>query len=177
MNPQPRRGDSSLRLDPVTRPGPHSVAPLGLWDLFLTPIPGACAPGYMPEPRWARSKLPTQMFLEAEAPPLRRDETGALRVGRSRVLLELVIHAFQDGATPESIAQRYPTATLPDIYAVVAYYLRHRGGVEAYLAEREQRATEVRQRIESHQGDLADLRGRLLTPPEGWLIAVAQYVL
>src|SRR5262245_13862587 len=100
--------------------------------------------------------------LQAEAPPLYRDETGALRVGSSRVLLELVIRAFQDGATAETIAERYPAATLADIYAVIAYYLRHRGEIEAYLAEREQRAKEVRQRIESHQGDLADLRARLL---------------
>lgn len=102
------------------------------------------------------------MTLQAEAPPLRRDEAGALRVGNSRVLLELVIRAFQDGATAETIAQRYPTATLADIYAVIAYYLCHPGDVEAYLAEREQRAKAVRQRIESHQGDLASLRARLL---------------
>jgi hypothetical protein len=76
--------------------------------------------------------------------------------------LELVMRAFQDGATPEAIAQRYPTATLADIYAVIAYSLRHREDIEAYLAEREQQAQEVRQRIERHQGDLADLRARLL---------------
>jgi len=76
--------------------------------------------------------------------------------------LELVMRAFQDGATPEAIAQRYPTATLADIYAVIAYSLRHREDIEAYLAEREQRAQDVRQRIERHQGDLADLRARLL---------------
>lgn len=109
------------------------------------------------------------MILHVEAPPLRRDEAGALRVGSSRVLLELVIHAFQDGATPESIAQCYPTASLADIYSVIAYYLRHRGEVEAYLEEREQRAQEVRQRIESHQGDLADLRSRLFARQRsGW---------
>jgi hypothetical protein len=78
------------------------------------------------------------------------------------VLSELVIRAFQDGATPEAIVQRYPTVTLADIYAVIAYYLRHRQEVEAYLAEREQRAQKVRQRIEHHQGDLADLRRRIL---------------
>ena len=100
--------------------------------------------------------------IQPEAPPLRQDASGALRVGSSRVLVELVIRAFQDGATPEAIAQRYPTATLADIYAVIAYYLRHRQEVEAYLAAREQQAQEVRQRIERHQGDLADLRRRIL---------------
>ncbi|MCI0486974.1 MAG: DUF433 domain-containing protein [Blastocatellia bacterium] len=100
--------------------------------------------------------------IQTEAPPLRRDASWALRVGQSRVLLELVIRAFEDGATPEAIAQRYSTATLADIYATIAYYLRHREDIEAYLIEREQRAQQVRQRIEARQGDLADLRSRLL---------------
>ena len=103
-----------------------------------------------------------ELILQTEVPPLCRDASGALRVGRSRVLLELVIRAFQDGATPEVIAQRYPSAALADIYAVIAYYLRHRADIESYLTEREHQAQEVRHRIESHQGDLTDLRARLL---------------
>ena len=99
--------------------------------------------------------------VQAEAPPLREDAAGTLRVGDSRVLLELVIRAFQDGATPETIVQRYSTLSLPDVYAVVAYYLRHRSEVEGYLAQREQRAEEVRQRIENQQGDLSEIRARL----------------
>jgi uncharacterized protein (DUF433 family) len=98
----------------------------------------------------------------AEAPPLREDAAGALRVGDSRVLLELVIRAFQDGATPEAILQRYPTLALPDVYSVIAYYLRHRGEVEEYLARRERTAEEVRQRLETQRGDLSEIRARLL---------------
>lgn len=99
---------------------------------------------------------------QAEAPPVREDASGALRVGDSRVLLELVIRAFQDGATPETIVQRYSTLALSDVYAVIAYYLRHRKEVEGYLARREQQATEARQRIESQHGDLSEIRARLL---------------
>ena len=65
--------------------------------------------------------------IPADTPPLRQEGSGAVRIGNTRVLLELVIRAFEDGATPEAIVQRYPTTTLADIYAVVAYYLRHRG--------------------------------------------------
>jgi len=99
---------------------------------------------------------------QVEAPPLREDATGALRIGDSRVLLELVIRAFQDGATPEAIVQRYSTLALSDVYAVIAYYLRHRGEIEAYLARREQKAEEAWQRIQSNQGDLSQIRARLL---------------
>ena len=101
------------------------------------------------------------------APPLREDAAGALRVGNSRVLLELVIRAFQDGATPETIVQRYSTLTLPDVYAVIAYYLRHRDEVDEYLFRREGMAEETRQRIESRQGDLSEIRARLLTRRQG----------
>ena len=100
--------------------------------------------------------------VQSESPPLREDADGALRVGQSRVLLELVIRAFQDGATPETIVQRYSTLALPDVYAVIAYYLRHRNEVEAYLVRREQQAEEARQRIEGQQGDLREIRARLL---------------
>jgi hypothetical protein len=31
--------------------------------------------------------------------PLREDEYGAIRVGNTRMLLDLVIHAFRDGAS------------------------------------------------------------------------------
>lgn len=100
--------------------------------------------------------------VQAEAPPLREDASGALRVGNSRVLLELVVRAFQDGATAETIVQRYPTLALGDVYAVIAYYLRHRREAEDYLAQRQQKAEEVRQRLEAQQGDLSEIRARLL---------------
>ena len=100
-------------------------------------------------------------IAQAEAPPLYEDADGALRVGASRVLLELVIRAFQDGATPEAIVHRYPTVTLSDVYATVAYWLRHRKDVEGYLAQRERAGAVVRERIEREQSDMSDLRDRL----------------
>lgn len=95
--------------------------------------------------------------LHAEAPPLREDASGAVRVGSSRVLLELVIRAFQDGAT----LQQYSTLSLADVYAVIGYYLRHRSEIEAYLARRELQAEETQRRIENRQ-DLQGIRERLL---------------
>jgi uncharacterized protein (DUF433 family) len=99
--------------------------------------------------------------VQPDPPPLRQDARGAIRIGDSRVLLELVVHAFQDGATPEAIVQRYTTVTLRDVYAVIAYYLRHESEVNQYLDARESKAAEVRQRIESQQGDLSEIRKRL----------------
>lgn len=100
--------------------------------------------------------------VQAETPPLRDDGTGGMRIGGTRVLLELVIRAFQDGATAETIVQRYSTLSLADVYAAIAYYLRHRREVEEYLAQRERQAEEVRGRIEQQSGDLDEIRKRML---------------
>jgi uncharacterized protein (DUF433 family) len=100
--------------------------------------------------------------VQSEAPPLREDANGGLRVGNSRVLLEIVLRAFQDGATPETIVQRYSTLALPDVYSVVAYYLRHRGEIDKYLTQREAEAEAAQQRITGQQGDLSEIRERLV---------------
>ena len=73
----------------------------------------------------------------------------------------MVIRAFQDGATPETIVQRYPTLKLRDVYSVIAYYLRHSSIVEAYLTEREAAASNLQARVESQQPDLSAIRARL----------------
>lgn len=101
------------------------------------------------------------MLYRPDQPPFREDSSGGLRVGRSRVLLELVIHAFQDGATPESICQRYSTLSLADVYATVAYYLRHREEINEYLTERERKTNEMDARMVERQGDLSEVRARI----------------
>ena len=102
------------------------------------------------------------LAVSSEAPPLRSDSDGGFRVGSSRVLLDLVIHAFQNGATPEIIVQQFSSLDLSDVYAVIAYYLRHRTEVDTYLAQRDQQAEEVRKQIEAGQRDLSGIRARLL---------------
>lgn len=99
--------------------------------------------------------------LKTEAPPLRPDGTGGLRIGKSRVLLEVIIRAFENGATPETLVQQYSTTTLADIYSVIGYYLRHKSEIEAYIAERDEQAYEVRSKVESRQKDLTEIRQRL----------------
>ena len=100
--------------------------------------------------------------VQAEAPPICEDSSGALRIGDSRVLLELVIRAFQDGAAAESIVQRYSSLVLSDVYAVIAYYLRHPDEVETYLSWREEQAADALQRLKTQQGDLTEIRDRLI---------------
>ncbi|MEM7591744.1 MAG: DUF433 domain-containing protein, partial [Cyanobacteria bacterium P01_A01_bin.83] len=83
--------------------------------------------------------------------------------GKSRVLLEMVIYAFQDGTSPETIIDDYPTLTLSDVYGAIAFYLKNKDEVEAYLAKREEVAETVKQRLEAIQPDMNQIRSRLLS--------------
>lgn len=94
--------------------------------------------------------------------PLREEPAGVIRVGKTRVLLELVIRAFQAGATPESIVQSYDTLDLADVYAVVTRYLSHPAPFDAYLRQCDQAAAETREKIEASQGPQGNLREILM---------------
>src|SRR5690242_10233836 len=100
--------------------------------------------------------------IQPEAPPLRTDPDGTIRVGGSRVVLDLVVDAYLDGASPEAIAEMYPTLDLADTYGAIGFYLRHREEVDAYVAERAKRADQFRQRIENSQSKVNEIRDRLL---------------
>ena len=89
--------------------------------------------------------------LHAEPPPLRVDEGGAVRVGKSRVSLDLVVEQYENGMTPEDLVRAYDTLDLADVHAVIAYYLRHREEVRAYLKPREEEAKALRAKIEAER--------------------------
>ena len=52
--------------------------------------------------------------------PLSTDAYGAIRVSGTRVLLDVIIVAFQAGATPEAIVQQFPSVALADVYLVIS---------------------------------------------------------
>jgi len=89
--------------------------------------------------------------LAAEPPPLRVDEGGAVRVGNSRISLDLVVEQYENGMTPEDLVRAYDTLVLADVHAVVAYYLRHRNEVRAYLKRRTEEAESLRAKIEAER--------------------------
>jgi len=96
-----------------------------------------------------------------DAIPLSKDASGVYRVGRSRVTLDLVVRAFNRGATPEEIAQDFSSLQLPDIYQVIGYYLKHGSELAEYF---ETRAREEQDMLREHRDDWSPrgLRERLL---------------
>ena len=101
------------------------------------------------------------LALTADPLPLAADADGVLRVGATRVSLDTLVTAFLEGATAEEIAQQYPSLSLPDVYAVISYYLRHSAKVNDYLRERQQKVGQVRLENE-RRFDPEGIRDRLL---------------
>jgi uncharacterized protein (DUF433 family) len=54
------------------------------------------------------------------------------------------VSVFNQGATAEEIVNRYPSLNLADVYATIAFYLKHQSEVEAYLQQRQQQAQKIR---------------------------------
>lgn len=101
------------------------------------------------------------LVIQPEVAPLQFDNHGVCRVSGTRVTLESLIHAFQRGAAAEEIVQQYPTVPLADVYATIAYYLKHRGEVDAYLQKAEDETDQVLREVRS-RFPLTGLRERLL---------------
>ena len=72
--------------------------------------------------------------LRPHALPPRRDTRGVIRVGGTRVALESVLWAYQEGESAEGILERFPSLDLAGIHATLAWYLRHLEEASTYLA-------------------------------------------
>jgi len=101
------------------------------------------------------------LLIESPPVPLDTDLDGVVRVGHTRVTLDTVVGAFEDGATAEEIVWQYPSLSLAEVYAVIGYYLQRQSEVEAYLAQRQQIADQTREQNEARFNQQG-IRERLL---------------
>ncbi|MBE9111209.1 DUF433 domain-containing protein [Nodosilinea sp. LEGE 07298] len=88
------------------------------------------------------------LAIATEPTPLKSNEDGVVLVGNTRVTLDTVVAAFLEGATAEEIVEQYPSLQLADVYSAIAYYLRRKAEVDAYIKIRQERASQVRQENE-----------------------------
>lgn len=95
------------------------------------------------------ASLTEPLPFHADAPPLRVDEGGVVRVGSTRISLDLVVEQYENGMTPEDMVRAYDTLLLADVHAVIAYYLRYRNEVGAYLKRRAEEADILRVKVEA----------------------------
>ena len=100
--------------------------------------------------------------LSSESLPLEED-SGVIRVRGTRVTLDSVWEAFNEGATAEEIVQQYPSLSLADAYQSIGYFLRHPSEVHEYLLRRSGQHRDVQASNEARwrpHGIRARLTGR-----------------
>ena len=99
--------------------------------------------------------------FEAITVPLELSEHGVIRIHNSRVSLDSVLHAYNEGATPEEIVYRFPVLQLDAVYAVISYALQHPEFVNDYLQKRQIQQASLQKEIKQ-QFPRDGLRARLL---------------
>ncbi len=70
------------------------------------------------------------------SPYIEEREAGLYLAG-TRISLDSVVIAFQDGSSPESIAESFPTLKLAQVYGAIAYFLKNEELVREYIAQGE----------------------------------------
>jgi uncharacterized protein (DUF433 family) len=118
------------------------------------------------------TSLAKELPVNADLPPLRVDEGGAVRVGDTRITLDLVVEQYENGMPPEDMVRAYNTLALADVHAVIAYYLRHPDKVRAYIKRRQDEAAALRAKIEAERPRVSraellarrSARGRTMLP-------------
>lgn len=93
---------------------------------------------------------------------LQQNEAGVWLIDGTRVSLDSVIYAFNEGASAEEIILRFPTLKLPQVYTVISYYLKNSKEVDEYLQERELKREKLREKIEAKHSPKG-IRERLLS--------------
>lgn len=99
--------------------------------------------------------------------PIQTDENGVVRVSGTRVTLHTLITAYNNGYTPNDIHDAFSTVPLPDIYAIISYYLANQAAVDAHIRQVDEAGDRLREMWEERNPPTtkAELQARLSIHP------------
>jgi len=83
---------------------------------------------------------------------------GGYYVAGTRVSLDSLVSSFNDGESPETIRQNFPSLTLEQVYGAIAFYLAHEKEVDANIREGEE---DLEQRVPHLSQSRPDTYARL----------------
>jgi uncharacterized protein (DUF433 family) len=102
--------------------------------------------------------------IHSDLVPLHIDDTGTIRVGGTRITLDVLLGYLLSGVKPEHLvsAEWYPALSLADVHGALAYYYRHQAEVDEYLKSRCAEADRLQREIEAAQPTFAEVKARIL---------------
>ena len=82
--------------------------------------------------------LPVNSYVELR--------NGGYYVAGTRIGLDVIVHEFESGKSPESILEDYPPiGTLAKMYGVLTFILQNPGAVAQYLEDQDRLWEEIKQ--------------------------------
>jgi uncharacterized protein (DUF433 family) len=132
----------------------------------VVPDGGRCKIPLTVVPEFTKTPSAAELIALGQPSPLRLDLGDTIRVGKCRVNLDLVVAQYENGMTPEDMVRAYEALDLADTYATIAFYLRHRDAVRAYLTKRDEDTRALQAKIEAEHPPLsrAELLARRRAP-------------
>ncbi len=86
------------------------------------------------------------LATKSEQLPYEMDEENKIAYMRgTRVPIDSVFCAFNQGHTPEEIVQQFPTLKLGEVYEIVGMYIKHRDEFDDYLEARQKQKEEIQE--------------------------------
>ena len=86
------------------------------------------------------------------------EREGGLYVAGSRVSLASIIVAFEEGASPETIRQSYPSLSIAQVYGAIAFYLNHPSEARAYLMDLQAKWDTLEQNAHAPSAEMQERR-------------------
>jgi uncharacterized protein (DUF433 family) len=69
--------------------------------------------------------------------PYIEQRDGGHYITGTRISLDSVVYAFNEGASPNAIQEDFPLLKLSQIYGAIAFYLDHQPEIDKYLEDTE----------------------------------------
>ncbi len=63
--------------------------------------------------------------------------SGGYYIAGTRVSLDSIVYAFNEGRLPEDIREDFPLLKLSQVYGAIAFYLDHQADIDAHLSQTE----------------------------------------
>ena len=87
---------------------------------------------------------------------VQQNADGSWRISDTRVSLDSVVHAYWEGKSPEAIAEEFPSLCSEYVYGAIAFYLRNKSEIDAYLSQQSNRWDQLQHSSETQHGPLLD---------------------
>jgi uncharacterized protein (DUF433 family) len=70
---------------------------------------------------------------------VQKTDQGGWRISGSRISLDSIVCAYWEGRSPETIVEEFPTLSVEQVYGAIAFYLRNREEIDAYLSQQDEK--------------------------------------